>query len=74
MKIFTNSVIALFLAFATFLVKDASGQSVLNPADTVFTYNKNAAAGSSTNPNQPATQNTIGKWIRTVRVGWNTIP
>ena len=72
MKIFTNSVIALLLALATFFVKDASGQSILNPADTVYTYNKNAAVGSRTNPTQPTTANTIGRWIRTVRMSWNT--
>ena len=71
MKIFTKSVIALLLAFATFFVKDASGQSVLNPADTVYTYNSSSPAGSRTNPSQPAA-NTIGRWIRTVRMSWNT--
>jgi predicted esterase len=72
MKMSTKSFIVLLLALAAFFTKDVSGQSIMNPGDTVYTYNSSATKGSSTNPNQPATQNTIGKWIRTVRLSWNT--
>ncbi len=40
-------------------------QSVLNPSDSVITYN------SSQPPTQPPFGQ-IGKWVRTVRLGWNT--
>jgi fibronectin type 3 domain-containing protein/predicted esterase len=40
-------------------------QSVLNPADPVVTYNPAAP------PTQPAF-GTIGKWVKTRRVSWNT--
>ena len=43
------------------------GQSVLNPADTLVTYN----------PAKPPTvpyDNQIHKWVRTVRLSWNTTP
>ncbi len=40
-------------------------QSVLDPTDPVVTYN------SSTPPTQPA-YGQIGKWVRTVRLSWNT--
>jgi len=72
MKIFTKPVIGLLFALAAFLTSEVSAQSIVNPADTVYTYNSSAPKGSSTNPNQPATANTIGKWIRTVRMSWNT--
>src|SRR5580704_1140232 len=45
----------------------ARAQSVLNPADTLVTYN----------PAKPPTvpyDNTIHKWVRTVRLPWNTTP
>jgi len=70
MKIFTKPVIVLLLALAGFF--STSGQSIMQPTDTVYTYNSAAVKGSPTNPNQPATANTIGKWIRTVRMSWNT--
>ena len=46
-------------------VQVVSGQSVLNPADPVVTYN------AATPPTQPAF-GTIGKWVRTVKVSWNS--
>src|SRR6267378_1538163 len=62
MKIFTT----LFLLLATlFLGQTVLGQSVLNPADPVITYNGSNA------PAQPA-DGTIGKWIRARRLSWNT--
>lgn len=72
MKIFTKAITAcLCVLTAAMFVQNVEGQSILNPADTVYTYNASAAAGSSTNPNQPAA-GTIGKWVRTVRMSWNT--
>ncbi len=72
MKIFTKVIPVLLLVLvALFGIQTADGQSILNPADSVYTYNSSAAAGSVTNPNQPA-GGTIGKWIRTVRMSWNT--
>src|SRR5580704_13434833 len=72
MKISTKVIpVLLFALLAAFCVQPVCGQSILNPADTVYTYNSAAAAGTSTNSNQPA-PGVIGKWIRTVRMGWNT--
>ncbi|MES1249742.1 MAG: hypothetical protein ABUL46_03615, partial [Chitinophaga rupis] len=71
MKIFTNvSFTVLFIAFGL-LVQQSQAQSILDPADSVYTYNANAALGSPNNPRLPAI-NSIGKWIRTVRLNWNT--
>ena len=73
MNNFTRSSLSLILAFALlFSRQQAAAQSILNPADSVYTYNPNAAAGSLTNPNMPADANAITKWIRTVRLTWNT--
>ena len=66
MKTFTHSLrVALVLIMATFLSYVVHGQSILNPTDTVITYNKNSP------PSQPA-WNVIGKWVRTKRLTWNT--
>lgn len=56
-----------FLLILTVLIVSncVSGQSVLNPADPVITYNQ------SSPPAQP-TWGQIGKWVRTKRLGWNT--
>jgi large repetitive protein len=72
MKIFTKCIPAgLFILLAILFVQAVKGQSVINPADTVYTYSSSAAAGTRTNPTAPAL-GTIGKWIRTVRMSWNT--
>ena len=56
----------LIILSTTFILPQFSaGQSVLNPNDPVITYNAN------TPPTQP-TFGQIGKWVRTVRLGWNT--
>src|SRR5215204_629670 len=59
--------VALLLLICTQLcLQHANSQSVLNPADPVITYD-------STKP--PPTQpvwGQIGKWVRTVRMTWNT--
>src|SRR5260221_1350156 len=41
------------------------GQSILDPTDPVVTYD------STHKPTQPP-YGTIGKWVRTKRLGWNT--
>src|SRR5579872_1663472 len=56
---------------AAFSWQEANAQVVMNPNDSVYTYDSSAAAGSVTHPNQPASGK-IGKWIRTVRMSWNT--
>ncbi len=71
MKIFTKAIPALLLVLAAFFTQNVNGQSIINPNDTVYTYSSTATKGSSTNPNQPAT-GVIGKWVRTVRMSWNT--
>src|ERR1700744_2458644 len=72
MKIFTRPIPAyLFVLTAALFVTTASGQSIINPADSVYTYDANAATGTGTNPNQPA-NGVIGKWIRTVRMSYST--
>src|ERR1700733_244147 len=65
MKTFTQVFrYTLFALIATFSLT-SQGQSVLNPADSVVTYN------AAKPPTQPA-YGTIGKWVRTVRLPWNT--
>ncbi|MDP4260805.1 MAG: PA14 domain-containing protein, partial [Bacteroidota bacterium] len=65
MKISTRILLAATIVLAAAFGAPVRAQSILNPNDTVFTYNPAAP------PTQPA-GNTIGKWVRTVRVGWNT--
>jgi hypothetical protein len=72
MKLLTKSTLAaLFVLTASLLVQSVAGQGILNPADSVYTYSSTAAKGSPNNPNTPA-NGTIGKWVRTVRMSWNT--
>jgi fibronectin type 3 domain-containing protein/predicted esterase len=65
MKFFTSIVRIFLVALTVFTVQSVSGQSVLDPADPTVTYN------SATPPTQPA-DGTIGKWVRTRRVSWNS--
>ncbi|MBS1659465.1 MAG: fibronectin type III domain-containing protein [Bacteroidetes bacterium] len=65
MKIFTRYVLSLSIVLATVFGQSALAQSVLNPADAIVNYN------SAAPPTQPA-WGTIGKWVRTPRVSWNT--
>ncbi|HEY6902636.1 MAG TPA: fibronectin type III domain-containing protein, partial [Puia sp.] len=65
MKMFTRYFLSLSIVLAALFGQSALGQSVLNPADTIVTYN------SAKPPTQPA-WGTIGKWVRTPRVSWNT--
>ncbi len=46
-------------------------QTIFNPNDSVVTYNPAAPAGSQSNPNQAFGYNII-KWVRTVRMPYNT--
>jgi hypothetical protein len=71
MKIFTKAIPVLVLVLASICVLQVNAQSIINPTDTVYTYNATATKGTSTNPNQPAT-GTIGKWVKTTRMSWNT--
>jgi len=57
--------VLLALATTLFLSVPGFSQSVLDPNDAVITYN------SANPPAQPA-WGQIGKWVRTVRLGWNT--
>lgn len=70
-KFFTHYLSVLLIALTAFISMNASGQSILNPSDSVVTYDTAATVGSVSNPNQPAL-GSIGKWIRTVRVSFNT--
>ncbi|MES2882694.1 MAG: fibronectin type III domain-containing protein, partial [Bacteroidota bacterium] len=66
MKIFMRLTLSLLL-FALSFSSASNAQSILNPADPVVTYN------SATPPTEPPFGQ-IGKWVRTVRLGWNTTP
>ncbi|WP_198315597.1 fibronectin type III domain-containing protein [Chitinophaga tropicalis] len=55
----------LIISFIFLFAGYATAQRALNPADTVATYR------SSSPPTQPA-YGRIGKWVRTVRMNWNT--
>jgi len=46
-------------------------QTIFDPNDPVITYNSGAPAGSQSNPNQAFGYNII-KWVRTVRMSYNT--
>jgi len=48
-----------------------TAQNILNPNDSLVTYNSTAAAGSAANPLKPPTD-VMAKWVRTQRVTWNT--
>ncbi|OJW56509.1 MAG: hypothetical protein BGO55_26855, partial [Sphingobacteriales bacterium 50-39] len=71
MKFIAKAIPALTLVIALTHVRQVSGQSIMDPSDSVYTYSSSATKGTPNNPNQPAA-NTIGKWIRTVRMSWNT--
>ena len=66
MKNFTLAVKSLLLTFCmAYFAPQVRAQSILNPSDTVITFN------ATDTPALPA-WNTIGKWARTVRVSYNT--
>ncbi|HEV2480084.1 MAG TPA: fibronectin type III domain-containing protein [Puia sp.] len=64
MKVFTRPFTGLIIALIFLCGTTVRGQSILNPNDSVITFSGRA-------PAQPPA-NTIGKWIRTVRMTWNT--
>src|SRR3984957_15822219 len=74
MTIFTRSSLISLLLMIFFLTGygQANPNSVLNPNDSVITYNPNATLGSLSNPGIPSNYSQIYKWIRTVRLSWNT--
>ncbi|MEJ7911576.1 MAG: carbohydrate-binding protein, partial [Chitinophagaceae bacterium] len=65
MRIFTLSLISILFSSVAFFSPGASAQSVLNPADSVRTYD------STARPIQPPSGQ-IGKWVRTRILDWNT--
>jgi large repetitive protein len=71
MKIFTRVALLVLAVTAATAWQQTKAQLTMTPLDSVYTYNSSATLGTPTNPNQPATGK-IGKWIRTVRLSWNT--
>jgi hypothetical protein len=67
MKTSTRILGLLLMVLAIATGQTARAQSVLNPADTLVTYN-------SAKPPTVPYDNTIHKWVRTVRLPWNTTP
>lgn len=65
MRKFARSITLVAIVFAACMSQGAFGQSVLDPSDPIVNYN------SSAPPSEPA-WGTIGKWVRTPRLGWNT--
>jgi hypothetical protein len=63
--------ISIAIAIALSVLSIQAQPNIFDPNDVVYTYNSGAAAGSVTNPNAPASGQ-IAKWVRTVRMGWNT--
>lgn len=67
MKTFTQVVRLSLIAMLCFFGQSAWSQSVINPADTIVTYNpKNPA------PATPPLDGKVYKWLRTVRLSWDT--
>ncbi|MFT4022871.1 MAG: PA14 domain-containing protein [Flavihumibacter sp.] len=62
---FCNRIIALFCALVFLFGSSVQAQSVLNPNDPVINYD------AANLPTKPA-YNTVGKWVRTPRLAWNT--
>ena len=65
MKTLTGFFCVALILLASLFGSTAQAQNVLSPTDTVITYN------SAKPPTQP-TYGQIGKWVRTVRLSWNT--
>jgi predicted esterase len=60
-KLYIPLIVLLTISFSV----GGYAQSVLDPSDPVITYNPN-------NPPAQPNYGQIGKWVRTVRVGWNS--
>ena len=67
MKTSTRIFSLLLIFFGAMTGQVVRGQSILNPADTLVTYNP------AKPPAIPA-YGAIAKWVRTVRLPWNTTP
>jgi large repetitive protein len=67
MKTFTRIFGLLLMVLVIAGGQSVRAQSVLNPADTLVTYNPAA-------PPAVPFDNNIHKWVRTVRLPWNTTP
>jgi len=65
MKIFTRIASLMLFVFSSFLASTVQGQSIIDPSDPIITYNASAPPASPP-------WGTIGKWVRTKRVSWNT--
>ena len=65
MKIFTRLFSSLLITLLALSGPTVFGQSILNPSDTVVTYNPN-------NPPAIPAYGSIAKWVRTVRMSYNT--
>ena len=65
MKSFTRAIAYVIILAMAFFTQAVNAQSVIDPADPIVTYNPSAP------PAQPPV-NTVGKWVRTVRLTWNT--
>src|ERR1700722_16937871 len=70
MKSFTQKLLFSLIVLVAFFAGTVHGQSVLNPADSTYTYDSTKAKGSPQNPN--ATSGAIIKWVRTHTLSWNT--
>ncbi len=65
MKVFTRIFSRLFIALIFLHGTTVFGQSILNPSDSVITY-------SPSKPPAIPAYGSIAKWVRTVRMSWNT--
>src|SRR5438270_7055104 len=65
MRSSTRLIAFVLFLFSGFFLQKAIAQSVIDPSDAVVTYNKLSP------PAQPA-WGTIGKWVRTKKLSWNT--
>ncbi|SHG05620.1 hypothetical protein SAMN02745131_04199, partial [Flavisolibacter ginsengisoli DSM 18119] len=62
---FTRCIALLMAFYVAIALQTVSAQSVLDPNDPVITYD-------STKPPVQPPDGQIGKWVRTVRMSWNT--
>jgi large repetitive protein len=71
MKTSTRIFTLLLTALIVVAAQTVRGQNVLNPNDTLVTFNP-ADTPKIPAPPIPPFDNTIHKWLRTVRMSWNT--
>jgi hypothetical protein len=65
MRKFTQCIALLMAFYVAIALQTASAQNVLDPNDPVITYDP-------THPPVQPPDGQIGKWVRTVRMSWNT--